>query len=459
MTKICLSGAAWCSAPPSFHEDPCGKPIRQRHGVVPRHNVINNVHLHLFQLQRLLLLSYTADDVDHPCDDCASLAIGFLDTSSLLPMATTSRAALVPVRLCLVRDVYFESDAKATSFLTFVITYSLEAAMRTFRFPMWGGGSATPWPDLLADVLTRVTQLAWLELWPERMYPPYFFDALINHTPALTRLRIESDDIEWTMALQGIKGLSAISLIMDPYGIPPEEVAFRVGAAEAVIADNADTLEDVSISTICDFFEIEGKRVRLVLGETSMRTFNGIQELSFAILVRNPDAHDSAASSLWQVLGSVPHVRKLDLQLDLIFDRTEFIHLASLTPDTMPRSYAFKELTSISLLIDASLAYEDIQGFAKVWFSACPNLTDIRLHIVPMEVFWKRHRTTDERGRQRSVVVPSRRHNHVPTQIDDEVSAFGPRSLPACYQEHHSAHDDRIYFRDEEELREFSLRA
>ncbi|KAA1468328.1 hypothetical protein DENSPDRAFT_833583 [Dentipellis sp. KUC8613] len=490
-------------------------------------------------------------------DDCASITIGFLDTPSLLSMATTSRAALASVRLCLVRDVCFETDQNAISFLTFVITHTLEAAMRTFRFTAWDGGLKALWPNLLADVLTRATQLTWLELWPERAFPPCFFDAVINRTPALTRLHIKSYDMEWVMALQGIRGLSVISLTMNPGRISSEEVASRMGMVETVLADNADTLEDVSLSTVCDLFEIEGKRIRLVLGEIryphvtrltlqnlsfdladinrhfpiiqrfavgrstmpvdnsgarlvwpilttlvapqsllvpmlahsdcpslhclvvrsnfdplpdlrinetldSMRVFNGVQELSFTIPVRNPRADNSAASFLWQVLGSVPHVRKLDIHLDLIFDRAEFIHLASLTPDTMPWSYAFKRLTFLSLSMCAENYTGmdmNIQRFAKVWFTACPNLTDIRLHIFPMEISWKRHRTIEDNGHQQSLVVPSRRLNYVWTQINDEVSAFGPRSLPACCQGRHNAERDDIYFEDEPEIREFSLRA
>ncbi|TFY55845.1 hypothetical protein EVG20_g9167 [Dentipellis fragilis] len=81
-------------------------------------------------------------------DDCVARTLHFLDTSSLSSMAATSRAALILARV-LVRDVCLESDEHATSFLTLVITHSLEYAMRTLCLAMGGGSNATPWPVLV----------------------------------------------------------------------------------------------------------------------------------------------------------------------------------------------------------------------------------------------------------------------------------------------------------------------
>ncbi|KAA1476392.1 hypothetical protein DENSPDRAFT_933016 [Dentipellis sp. KUC8613] len=456
-------------------------------------------------------------------DDCVIRTLHFMDTSSLSSMAATSRAALLLARPLLVRDVCLESDAQATSFLIMVIIHSLEHAMRTLCLAIGNGIHATPWPVLLGDVLTRTPRLTRLELWPPRRYPRSIFDSLVNYTPTLTQLCIQSLDIEGATALQSVRGLSSVSLGMDIQRVGRGEYAAMSRMVSAIITGrgNADTLQDVTLFSTINSSAIQTGEVRFIGGgavcprvarltihhisfdladvarcfpnvqrletcqslapvdsldegvpwpklttlvapqslvvpmlahsdcpllrclvvrthyldldlrinETldGVRVFDSIQELSLAIPARDPDVgvRDSAAAFLWQVLGSVPNVQKLDLSVN--FERAELVNLASLTPDTKPRSYTLDELAYLSLTIDVRQNAEDIQDFAAIWFTSCPNLTHIRLHAIPDEYRWKRHAAAFEGGSLLNIAVASHCHNSMLTTIDDEVSAFGSR--------------------------------
>ncbi|TFY68773.1 hypothetical protein EVG20_g3414 [Dentipellis fragilis] len=282
-----------------------------------------------------------------------------------------------------------------TDFSVSLLTY----APRAYRPPQRLSSCAEPETVLLADVLTRASRLTRLE-WPARIYPPSLFDSLVNCTPGLTHLCIQGLNLEGAIALQGIRGLSVISFGLDIQQTVPRDYGIMSRMIATIVAGrgNADTLKDVTLFALIN----NSSRVaRFMSGEAISpvvflmfsawkharvwRRFDGIQELSFAIPTRHPDAQDSSTSFLWQVLGSVPNVAKLDLSLNS--ERSEFIRLASLTPDTvtMPRSYTSNELTYLSLTIDASQNDEDVQGFAAAWFTACPRLY---ARVVVREASW-----------------------------------------------------------------------
>ncbi|KAA1475782.1 hypothetical protein DENSPDRAFT_874234 [Dentipellis sp. KUC8613] len=201
-------------------------------------------------------------------EDCSFLALKYLETTSLLSVALTSRAAVHPVRLWLVRHTYITSEKRLIAFLTFVLDHSLESAMHGLSvfFREWATGPHTFWPRLLADVLPQATNLSRLELnlhplqrFSNPLKPERFetfdeckqrlFDVLANDMPALTQFYLHRIEPETVIALQGIRGLRAIRLDVQHHSLNTDANA-RVSAMDVIkkiLADNAETLADVSL--------------------------------------------------------------------------------------------------------------------------------------------------------------------------------------------------------------------
>ncbi|TFY58860.1 hypothetical protein EVG20_g7996 [Dentipellis fragilis] len=191
-------------------------------------------------------------------EDCTALILDYLTVSSLQCMAVTSTAALIPVRLRLVRDVSFKSSERAARFLTFIRGHSLENAVQSLRLedlphpapsrPLLDTSASysSIWCAQLADILPRASNLRQLGLSLYYLEEPQSFFNSLASARALACLHIESLTPRTMAALQGIRGLKKVyfRVAMEI----PEEWIDGVGAMGSVIEDNAETLEDVSLS-------------------------------------------------------------------------------------------------------------------------------------------------------------------------------------------------------------------
>ncbi|TFY58861.1 hypothetical protein EVG20_g8000 [Dentipellis fragilis] len=259
--------------------------IRDVHEAGHQHNALHGPALNLSitpsaaSTENLLLLSQTEPSASSTTatnmvqtiipglnEDCAFLTLTYLKTPSLLSMALTSRAAIHPVRLCLVRNTYLTNEEQLIAFLTFVIDHSLESALHhlCILFRQGSTGPETSWSRLLSDILHRATNLSrlWLSLHPSILftrrlmtprietldgYKRRLFDVLVNYTPALTHLYLYRSEPENVVALQGIRGLTAILLDIqyDGSDTGTNARAPSMDAIKKILADNAETLVDV----------------------------------------------------------------------------------------------------------------------------------------------------------------------------------------------------------------------
>ncbi|KAA1475794.1 hypothetical protein DENSPDRAFT_932604 [Dentipellis sp. KUC8613] len=188
-------------------------------------------------------------------EDCAMLVLNSMETSTLLTMALTSRAAIHPVRLRLVHDPRLPTGARASSFLTFVLDHSLEQALHILRFDVRTLDQVDSWPTFLADVLQRATNLSRLEVYLNLTGPEYsrifgaceerFFHALVSLTPALTHLHLSLCHPDDLTALRGIRGLRYLWLSPSFNSMNPEMMASNMSSIKVIIEGNADTLEDI----------------------------------------------------------------------------------------------------------------------------------------------------------------------------------------------------------------------
>ncbi|KAA1475797.1 hypothetical protein DENSPDRAFT_842656 [Dentipellis sp. KUC8613] len=192
-------------------------------------------------------------------EDCAMLVLKYMEAPSLLSMALTCRAAIHPVRLRLLHDPHLPTGARAASFLTFVLNHSLEPALRILRFDVHTLDQTDSWPAL-ADVLQRATNLFRLEaylnptsVWPEhgRIFgacEQRFFHALVDLTPALTHLHLSLCHPLDLAGLHGVRGLKHLWLSTSFDSMQPEMMASNMSSIKDIIANNADTLEDISLT-------------------------------------------------------------------------------------------------------------------------------------------------------------------------------------------------------------------
>ncbi|KAA1475781.1 hypothetical protein DENSPDRAFT_883825 [Dentipellis sp. KUC8613] len=477
-------------------------------------------------------------------EDCAALILDCLDTPSLLSISATSRAALLPARVRLVRDVRLLSDERALSFLHFVLAHALEPAVRSLYFSIWAFDMAA-WAPLLAHVLPRADTLRRLEV-VLGVREPRFFALLRGLSPALTHLHIYDLTARSSEALRGIRGLRLLSLSVEHES--HEAMQTTMGVIKAVIADNADTLEDVAVAgpymrgtapLEVRFVPAERKCPRvtrlaiqrlgfdlaavahtfpnverlerdceaalpddaesgtvwpklgtlvaparvvlpmvaqgnykmlrcLVIPPSSSAplrvedTLNAIrnlriEELSLSIPSVNlgdpsPDS-DGSVLFLAQILGSAPHLRKLDLNIHDNSRETRKVDLATLIPNphrlTKAHTRVLSQLTYVSLAwpsINTTLTDKSLQSFARPWFTLCPRLAGMHLYPSMLEFRWTRRwlyvadcsdsdsdsgvdlGDGDSYPRPRSIVTAHYRCNPKSKQasFDNERTAFAP---------------------------------
>ncbi|TFY71394.1 hypothetical protein EVG20_g1607 [Dentipellis fragilis] len=476
-------------------------------------------------------------------EDCAMVVFKYMETSSLLSMALTSRAAIHPVRLRLVHDSHLPTGARASSFLTFILNHSLESALHVLRFDVHTLDQADSWPTLLADVLQRATNLSRLEVdlnstsvWPvhSRIFrgacEQRFFNALINLTPALTHLHLSLCHPDDLMALQGIQGLKYIWLSMSFDSMEPEMRASNMASVKRIIVDNADTLEDISLLlpsskgshtrfdrtcphvTRFAFFAVSIDSTNLSqvfpnvqpleqsyemrtpedLGTQSpvwpgLRTlvtkdvvlphpilargeypllrclvigvirflyspawFQGllqtirrfcIHELSLRDVIVPPELldepsqfnSDTVKTFLSQILGSAPHLRKLDLGLRPEYQEARVDNVTRVVPDSASHAHALRNLESLSLSTRRHsrgvLSRRSLEEFARAWLTVCPVLVHIRISLRGQEFRWTRRWETDAENHLRSVVTPQYRINSSSGRKDDENPVFADSDL------------------------------